>query len=68
MQFLNDDFIYQGKQICPNLPGPLWKMNCPLLLNHERTVIIYIILESRADFTRYTQTWLLPDRLNQEIT
>ncbi len=31
---------------CPNLPGPMWKNNCPLLLNQERTVINHIILES----------------------
>ncbi len=35
---------------CPNLPGPTWKMNCPLLLNHERTVISHIILESWVKF------------------
>ncbi len=28
----------------------MWKINCPLLLNHERTVINHIILESRVKF------------------
>ncbi len=37
----------------------MWKINCPLLLNHERTVMNHIILESRVK---------LPDLLNQEIT
>ncbi len=53
---------------CPKLPGPTWKINCPLQLNHERTVIIHIILESWVNFTSQTQAWLLPDLLNQEIT
>ncbi len=39
-----------------------------LLLNHERTVINHIILESWFNFTSQTQAWLLPDLLNQEIT
>ncbi len=72
MQFLNDDFIYQGKQICPNLPGPLWKMNCPLLLNHERTVIIYIILESRVSLDTlrpdYCQTGWTKKSLKQNVS
>ncbi len=38
----------KGKKTAPNLPGPMWKSNCPLLLNHERTVINHIILESRV--------------------
>ncbi len=46
MQFLNDYL----KKSCPNLLGPMWKMNCPLLLNHERTVINHIILESWVKF------------------
>ncbi len=51
MQFLNDDLIYYGKKkrtkpSCPNLSGPTRKMYCPLLLNHERTVINHIVLES----------------------
>ncbi len=49
MQFLNDDFIIKGKKLS-NLPGPTWKISCPLLLNHERTVINHIILESRVKF------------------
>ncbi len=43
-------------------------MYCPLLLNHERTVIYLIILESLLNFTSHTQAWLLTDLLNQEIT
>ncbi len=29
MQFWNNDFIYKEKKSCPNLPGPMWKSNCP---------------------------------------
>ncbi len=32
------------------LSKPMWKMYCPLLLNHERTVINHIILESLVKF------------------
>ncbi len=39
---------------CPNLPGPTGKMNSPLLLNHEKTVINHIILESWVKFHKPT--------------
>ncbi len=57
---------------CPKLPGPLWKMNCPLLLNHERTVIIYIILESRVSLDTlrpdYCQTGWTKKSLKQNVS
>ncbi len=39
----------RGKS-CTDLPGPSSKMNFTLLLNHERTVINHIILESWVKF------------------
>ncbi len=54
------------------LSKPTWpcvkKLIAPLLLNHERTDIKHIILESWVNFTSQTQAWLLPVLLNQEIT
>ncbi len=50
MQFLNDDLNLLREKSCPNKPGPKWKMNGPLLLNHEITVINHIILESWVKF------------------
>ncbi len=46
------------------------KNELPFLLNHERTVINHILLESvkELSFSSQTQAWLPPDLLNQEIT
>ncbi len=49
MQFFKWLHLLREKS-CPNLPGPTWKMYCTLLLNHERTVINHIILESWVKF------------------
>ncbi len=45
MQFLND-----GKKAVQTYLALHEKMNCPVLLNHERTVINHIILESWVKF------------------
>lgn len=44
MQFINDDFIFQGSKLS-KLTWPRVKKCCPLLLNHDLPVISSILFE-----------------------